>query len=174
MTGGSRAVTWLGVMLALSLAVNFFFIGFMVARISHPAAPPPTRQNVTIDRLMSGLSVSARAEVRRVFKTRKAEIRRAMRRLNRARRVAAGAFGAPDYDPAAARKALEQVRSAGAAVQAVLHEAILEAAAGLSADDRRMLMRMAARAAAGRLHPPRRPPGARRLPGGPLPGDGLR
>jgi uncharacterized membrane protein len=174
MTGGSRTVTWLGVILAVSLAVNFFFIGFMVARISHPAALPPARQNVTIDRLMSGLSAPSRAEVRRVFKTRKAEIGRAMRRLGRARRAAAGVFGAQDYDPVAARGALEQVRLAGAAVQAALHEAILEAAAGLPAHDRRMLMRMAARAAAGRLHPPRRPPAARQPAGGPPPEDGPR
>lgn len=131
----------LKLLLALSLGLNLFLCGLMVGERLREARQPER----TPHRRMSYLSAAERldpadAERLRALLNQKAEdTRPRVQAVRAARREAAAAMAAPDYDPTAVRSALERARTEELALRREVDEAVIAFALTLSQEDREAL-----------------------------------
>jgi uncharacterized membrane protein len=123
--------------LALSVTANLFLLGFLGARYLHPGRT----QHGPHHGPFFGRPGS-RDEVVATMMERRREVIHAQReRLRTSQRAVAGALTAQPYQPEDLRRALEQLRATSAQVQASMHDALLEVAPKLSAEQRERLAR---------------------------------
>lgn len=136
----SRWTKVLGVVLVLSLALNFFLAGWMGARFMHGDVLP---HRWSITRLVHDLPEDQRAAVVATFERHRDEIRDAMDNLRETRREVADILIEEPYDPKATAAALASLRAQSAAMQETMHDALLEVAAQLPPEARLDLGRFA-------------------------------
>ena len=119
--------------LGLSLALNLFFLGFGVARRLNPPAPRAQApgEMMPFD--------SARAA--RLFGQHSPELRAHRKEVQRARKAVVEALLAEPFDKEALAQAFEKLRDATHNGQKELHDALVEAAANISHEERAVLAR---------------------------------
>lgn len=130
----------LGVVLVLSLALNFFLAGWIGARFMHG---DDGRGGWSITRLVHDLPQDQRDEVLAVFEAHRDQIRGVMDSMHDTRREVADLLVAEPYDPQAVAQALAKLRTESAAMQESMHAALLEVAAKLPPEARLDLGRFA-------------------------------
>ncbi len=134
---------WLYVVLAVSVLLNLFLAGFVIGRLSFPAAYVQTdagspamvarariRDLPLMERIRFGLAIRRHAS----------ELRDARDRLREARMKAEQAITAPDYDEAKVKARFADVRRAVTAQQEALHDALADALSKLSPQSREELV----------------------------------
>ena len=122
MTG--RSWVWAGVLvvLALSLALNFFFIGYA----AHGLRQAATARGLVAE-IAGAYSPEVRKEFRSVMRDNRARTFEALRQLRAARADLAGAEKAEPFDEAAVRQAMVTVRAATTNLQATVQDYLLAA-----------------------------------------------
>ncbi len=141
MNGLSKWTKILGVVLVLSLAVNFFLAGWMGARMMHGGGDRP---EWSITRLVQDLPDDRRDAVLAVFEANRGEFRAMLDSLRESRRVLSDVMMAEPYDQAAAELALADIRAKTEAMQNTMHGTLLQLAPNLSPQARADLSRFAA------------------------------
>ncbi len=146
---------WLGLALALSVAVNLLVGGAVLGRLfrSPPATPPPMAW------ALRDLDPAVRETLRPQLRKRLSEAQPARRELRLALQALGEALRREPMDRDAASTALAKLRESGERYQAVLHESLLDILAELPAERREAAMRAAMRGKGGALLPG---PGPRR------------
>ena len=146
---------WVGLALALSVAVNLLVGGALLGRLLRP---PPDPQPPMAWALRD-LDPSVRETLRPQLRKRLSEAQPARRELRLALQSLGQALRQEPMDRDAASRALAQLRESGERYQAVLHESLLDILAELPAERREAAMRAAMRGTGGALLPG---PGPRR------------
>ncbi|MBB4065443.1 periplasmic heavy metal sensor [Gellertiella hungarica] len=118
----------LAVLLGLSLAGNFFLLGY-VLKVQRDE---PVR-SMLADRPLGGYSEDVRREFRRLLKENRVETARALRALREARRDLSASAGATPVREDEVREAMARVRRATDELQRLMQDLLLEA---LRAKDR--------------------------------------
>ena len=136
----SKSTKVLGVVLVISLALNFFLAGWIGARFVHGFDGHP-RWSIT--RLVRDLPDDQKQAVMAIFESQRDQIRSVMDDMHDTRREIADLLMAEDYDRKAVAKALAKLRADSAAMQESMHAAFLEAAADLPPEARLDLGRFA-------------------------------
>jgi uncharacterized membrane protein len=144
---------WVGLALALSVAVNLLVGGALLGRLfrAAPAPPPPMAW------ALRDLDPSVRETLRPQLRKRLSEAQPARRELRLALQSLGQALRQEPMDRDAASRALSQLRESGERYQAVLHESLLDILAELPAERREAAMRGAMRGKGGALLPGRGP-----------------
>ncbi len=140
MNGLGRWTKVLGVVLVVSLAFNFFLIGWMGARWVYDRHMGP---KFSVTRLVHDLPDEQREAVLAVFEESRDNVHEAMDRLRDARHAVSDAMLAEPFDPEAAALALAELRRQSTAMQETMHAALLEAAVNLPPETRVDLGRFA-------------------------------
>jgi uncharacterized membrane protein len=154
----NRALT---IALAISLTLNVFIVGAAVgaygARARFSPDRPPARDGNPLMRAAEQLPPDVAGAYRTRMRAEGAAAQPLLREAREARREAAEMFAQPTFDKAAAATALARARTAETAAREKLETAIVDFAAALPADQRRVL-------GMGIRQPPRGPggPGGRR------------
>jgi len=130
----------LGVVLVLSLALNFFLAGWMGARLIHD---DERHDRWSISRLVRDLPKDQRDEVLAIFDAHRDQIRGVMDGMRETRREVADLLEAEPYDANAVAAALAKLRIESGQLQESMHAALLEAAAKLPPEARLDLGRFA-------------------------------
>ena len=130
----------LGIGLVLSLALNFFLVGWVGARFVHN---DDGDRHWSITRLVRDLPEDQRDEVLAVFEAHRDQIRGVMDSMHDTRREVADLLVAEPYDAQAVTEALAKLREESAAMQESMHAALLEVAAKLPPEARLDLGRFA-------------------------------
>jgi len=135
----------LGVALSISVALNLFFAGFVVARRLGQREPPWREQGaLEVDaprHVMRALRHAGGGEhARRALEAHRDEMRAEHRAMREARRAAAAALAAEPFDRAAVERALETVRARVADSQRTAHAVVVEVAAELPPQERARLL----------------------------------
>jgi Spy/CpxP family protein refolding chaperone len=135
----------LAIALALSLAVNLFLAGFFTMRALHGRRHHPRGHHGHFmgPRGLSGGDPAIKQAMRRAMQRRDGEFRAHKQRLHDARATVSAAFGAEPFDAAALQRALEGLRADTAESQRLMHDALMEVAPGLTAEQRARLARRA-------------------------------
>lgn len=124
--------------LIVSLGLNVFVIGMLVARWAHGPRPGehlgPGPSAMPWD-----VGPGARQVSDRVWQARRSELEPRLREARDAKVAAVKALGAEPFDPAAAERSLGELRAKSTAVQETLHGAVLDLAKELPASERRRL-----------------------------------
>ncbi len=176
---------WRTPLLILSLALNLFLGGLLIggwiagrppggdSMIDGPMSDGPiqglagdrpgsAQSTPGLHRLIGALSPEARPEARRVFQEHRRELRTGIIALAESRRRVAAALSAEPFDPASLAAAFEELRHRTGAVQAGIHDGLVELSVRLNPEDRRRLVEFGARLTGerhgGRGGPPFRPP----------------
>ena len=136
----SKWVKALGVVLVLSLALNFFLAGWMGARLMHGETG---QHRWSISRLVRDLPEDQRKDVLATFESHRDQIRDVMDNLRETRREVADILVTEPYDADAVARALAQLRAQSATMQESMHAALLEVAAKLPPEARVDLGRIA-------------------------------
>lgn len=135
----------IAVALALSLAANVFLGGFVAGRIAgrpHFGEPPPDlalRRGAPDD--FADLPPAARDSLKRVFIAHRAEGADLRRKAGALHREFAAALGADVFDRAAAEAIVDRIAAVEVSGRAGMARLLVEAAEGLSAEDRKALAR---------------------------------
>jgi uncharacterized membrane protein len=168
----NRALT---IALAVSLTLNVFIVGAAVGvYVARPQFRPDGRPPGPGGNPMMNAAERLPPDVAVAYRTRMrvegATAQPLLQEARQARREAAEAFAQPTFDKAAATAALARARTAETAAREKLETAVVDFAAALPADQRRVL-------GAGIRQPPRGPGGGGRRggrggPGGPPPFEG--
>jgi len=131
---------WRSLVLVISLAMNLFFGGLMVAR---HAFGPPRGPDAMLARLIgdlsSGLSERDRATLRRIFDAHEAEIKERSAKAVGARASVRTAIGAEPFDPAVLTATLEDANARDTVMRRAIKRMLLEAAIEVSPEGRRKL-----------------------------------
>ena len=137
---GSRR---LAVGLAVSLALNVFALGFIVARLSlgHPPLPPPTPKPGFGARQF--LHAEEGPAMRRLLKPYGAKLRPQRRAMREARTAVADAVVSEPVDEAKLRQALDALREQTAESQKAMHESLLGVVGDMSPTERKKIARAA-------------------------------
>jgi uncharacterized membrane protein len=130
----------LGVVLVISLALNFFLAGWIGARFVHGF---DGHRGWSITRLVRDLPEEQKKAVLAIFEAHRDQIRGVMDEMHDTRREVADLLIAEPYDPEAVAQALANLRADSAAMQESMHAALLEAAANLPPEARLDLGRFA-------------------------------
>ncbi len=134
----------MGTALMVSLALNLFLAGVLIGdRLAQWRDPVPTVAGPLLGGLgLRGASLApeARQELRRVLESYRRPLHERMRDLQESRLTAARALAAEPYDPKRAEAALAELRRRTRSAQAVVHGALVEAAASLEAEHRAQLL----------------------------------
>ena len=109
-------------MLGLSLAVNFFLVGYAMHGLRQGGAA-----RVLISELAASYSPQVRTEFRSILRDNRARTFQALRQLRTARADLAAAQKATPFDEAAVRDAMTAVRSATTGLQATMQDYLLTA-----------------------------------------------
>ncbi|TIR26185.1 MAG: periplasmic heavy metal sensor [Mesorhizobium sp.] len=128
MTG--RSWTWAAVLvvLALSLALNFFFIGYAAHGLRQAVAARGLLAEVA-----GAYSPEVRKEFRSVMRDNRARTFEALRQLRAARADLAAAEQARPFDEAAVRQAMAAVRAATTNLQATVQDYLVAAMKNVAA-----------------------------------------
>ena len=140
MNGLGRWTKVLGVVLVVSLAFNFFLVGWMGARWVYDAHAGP---KFSVSRLVRDLPDEQRDAVLAVFETQRDNVYEAMGNLRDARHEVSNVMLSEPFDVEAAERALAELRAKSAAMQEIMHAALLEAAVNLPPEARVDLGRFA-------------------------------
>ncbi|MBZ9683557.1 MULTISPECIES: periplasmic heavy metal sensor [unclassified Mesorhizobium] len=116
------------VLLALSLAVNFFLVGYAMYGLRQGAAA-----GVLLSEIASNYPPEVRNEFRSVLRDNRARTFQALRDLRSARANLAAAQKATPFDEAAVKDAMAAVRSATTNLQATMQEYLLTALKNVNA-----------------------------------------
>lgn len=129
------------VFLVLSLALNLFLGGVMVAWHMRPPPPPPQGPwfERMIQRMSTDLPPADRDVLQAAYQTRKGELDRMDKDVQAARERVGAAMRAQPYDPAALDKAMADARDAREPVLESVEQAVAEAAAKMSPEGRMKL-----------------------------------
>ena len=126
------------IFLVLSLALNLFLAGVMVAWHLRPPPPPP--QGPWFERMIQRMSTDLPAADRDIlqasYQARKAELDRMDKDVQTARERVGAAMRAQPYDPAALEQAMAEARDAREPVVESVEQAVAEAAAKMSPEGR--------------------------------------
>jgi len=125
-----RSWTWTAtlVLLALSLAVNFFLVGYAMHGLRQGAAA-----RVLLSEIASSYPPEVRKEFRGVLRDNRARTFQALRELRAARANLAAAQTAKPFDEAAVKDAMAAVRSATTNLQATMQDYLLAALKNVNA-----------------------------------------
>lgn len=140
MNGLGRWTKVLGGVLVVSLAINFFLIGWMGARWVYDQHMGP---KFSVTRLVRDLPDEQREAVLAVFENNRDSIHAAMDNLRDARHELSSVLLAEPFDPVAAERALAALRQESTAMQETMHAALLEVAVNLPPESRVDLGRFA-------------------------------
>ncbi|SDA89449.1 periplasmic heavy metal sensor [Mesorhizobium qingshengii] len=110
------------VLLALSLAVNFFLVGYAMHGLRQGAAA-----RVLLSEIASSYPPEVRKEFRGVLRENRARTFQALRELRTARANLAAAQKATPFDEAAVKDAMAAVRTATTNLQATMQDYLLTA-----------------------------------------------
>ena len=116
------------VLLALSLAVNFFLVGYAVHGLRQGAAA-----RVLLSEIASSYPPEVRKEFRGVLRDNRARTFQALRELRAARADLAAAQKATPFDEAAVKGAMAAVRTATTSLQATMQDYLLMALKNVNA-----------------------------------------
>ncbi|RUX24284.1 periplasmic heavy metal sensor [Mesorhizobium sp. M7A.F.Ca.US.011.01.1.1] len=116
------------VLLALSLAVNFFLVGYAMHGLHQGAAA-----RVLLSEIASSYPPEVRKEFRGVLRDNRARTFQALRDLRTARARLAAAQTAKPFDEAAVKDAMTAVRSATTSLQATMQDFLLMALKNVNA-----------------------------------------
>ncbi|MBZ9920435.1 periplasmic heavy metal sensor [Mesorhizobium sp. B2-4-2] len=125
-----RSWTWTAtlVLLALSLAVNFFLVGYAMHGLRQGAAA-----RVLLSEIAGSYPPEVRKEFRGVLRDNRARTFQALRELRAARANLAAAQSAKPFDEAAVKDAMAAVRSATTNLQATMQDYLLAALKNVNA-----------------------------------------
>lgn len=129
------------VFLALSLALNLFLAGMMIAWHMRPPPPPPPGPwfERMIQRMSTDLPQADRDILQTAYQARKGELDRMDKDVQTARERVGAAMRAQPYDPAALEQAMAEARDAREPVVETVEQAVAEAAAKMSPEGRMKL-----------------------------------
>ena len=116
------------VLLALSLAVNFFLVGYAMHGLRQGAAA-----RVLLSEIASTYPPEVRKEFRGVLRDNRARTFQALRELRTARANLAAAQKATPFDEAAVKAAMAAVRTATTSLQATMQDYLLTALKNVNA-----------------------------------------
>lgn len=126
--------------LVVSLALNLFLGGMLAARcVWHPKGPPHGMRRMPLQALRNRLGPEAHAAIDQVDAKHSEAIRERMHEAREARRRAMDALTVDPFDETKAREAHADFRSKEAAAREAMHEALVELAAALPAEQRAQL-----------------------------------
>ncbi len=117
------------VLLALSLAVNFFLVGYTV----HGGLRQGAAARVLLSEIASGYPPEVRKEFRGVLRDNRARTYQALRNLRTARANLATAQTAKPFDEGAVKDAMAAVRGATTNLQATMQDYLLTALKNVNA-----------------------------------------
>jgi uncharacterized membrane protein len=149
----------LEIALAISLALNLFFVGFAVGRrsglfhghhgprhahgralVQHGERPPGPGMDLGPSGFLRRVGIGdAGPEVARVLEARRDELRAQRGAVRRARAAVAGPLNAEPFDAEKLAAALEALRTESADAQARMHATLVEVARTLSPEQRRRM-----------------------------------
>jgi uncharacterized membrane protein len=133
----------LTIALAVSVALNLFVAGFLVAgavrRGFHERGTRPHHGPFFGPRGMRGADSGAERAMRRAMDHKRPAFEARGRTLREARSKVSAAFSAEPFDAKALQTAFAELRTQTAESQRILHESLVEVAPTLSAEQRRKL-----------------------------------
>jgi len=129
------------IFLALSLALNLFLAGTMIAWHMRPPPPPPPGPwfERMIQRMSAGLPQADREILQTAYQARKGELERMDKDVQAARERVGAAMRAQPYDPAVLEQAMAQARDVREPVVESVEQAVAEAAAKMTPEGRMKL-----------------------------------
>lgn len=131
----------LRVFLAVSVALNLFLAGVMIAW--HLRSPPPPPQGPWFDRMVQRMSTNLPAPDREIllssYQARRSELARLDKEVQASREKVSAAMRSEPYDPAALEQAMAASREVREPVVATVEQAVAEAAARMSPEGRAKL-----------------------------------
>jgi uncharacterized membrane protein len=143
-----RTSHWVGLALALSVAVNLLVGGALLGRLFRgPPGPPPMAW------ALKDLDPALRESLRPRLRERLADAQPARRELRLSLRALGEALRQEPMDRAGASRALAGLRASGSRYQAVLHESLLDILAELPAERREAAVGALLRGKGGALPP---------------------
>lgn len=135
--GGGRT----RIFLAVSLALNLFLGGMMIAWHMRPPPPPPSGPwfERMIQRMSADLPPADRDILQASYRARKGELDRMDKDVQAARERVGAAMRAQPYDPAALEQAMAAARDVREPVVETVEQAVAEAARKMSPEGRQKL-----------------------------------
>lgn len=129
------------IFLAVSLALNLFLAGMMIAWHMRPPPPPPPGPwfERMIQRMSADLPPADREILQASYQTRRGELDRMDKEVQAAREKVAATMRAQPYDPAALDQAMAEAREVREPVVKTVEQAVAEAAAKMSPEGRMKL-----------------------------------
>lgn len=129
------------IFLAVSLALNLFLGGMMIAWHMRPPPPPPPGPwfERMIQRMSGDLSPADREVLQASYQARRPDLERMDKDVVAAREQVGAAMRAEPFDPAALEQAMAQARDAREPVVETVEQAVAEAAAKMSPEGRKKL-----------------------------------
>lgn len=127
------------IFLVVSLALNLFLAGMMVAWHMRPPPPPGPWFERMIQRMSGDLAPADRDILQAAYQARRPELDRMDKDVQAARERVGAAMRAQPYDPAALEKAMADARDAREPVVETVEQAVAEAAAKMSPEGRMKL-----------------------------------
>lgn len=134
MSSREKTLTWL---LALSIGLNLFLLGYWVARPKAPSGWRPSRHAVERPDAVPGL--------RQMLREHRPELREQRRALAAARQAVSEALVAEPFERERLEAAFAELRQHTNGMQEVMHRRLTDFAQGLPREDRERLVRFALR-----------------------------
>ncbi len=131
-----RQPRYLGILLAVSLALNLFVAGAFVGGWLTQRTVPTDIAGTNFSGLVAALPNNVRNEARAALDVREADLQLRLAALREARAVAEQAMMADPFFSDVLEAGLADVRARGGDVQTALHEVVVEMVEGLDAVDR--------------------------------------
>lgn len=139
MTAAVRPGGRIRIFLAVSIALNLFLAGMMIAWQMRPSPPPGPWFERMIQRMSADLPPADRDILLSSYETRRQELDRMDKEAQAAREKVRAAMRAQPYDPAALEAAMAAARDVREPVIKTVEQAIVEAAAKMSPEGRTKL-----------------------------------
>lgn len=141
MTAAVRPGGRIRIFLAVSVALNLFLAGMMIAWHMRPPPPPPPGPwfERMIQRMSADLPPADQAILRSSYEARRQELDRMDKEVQAAREKVSAAMRAQPYDPAALEAAMAAARDVREPVIETVEQAVAEAAAKMSPEGRTKL-----------------------------------
>lgn len=141
MTAAVRPGGRVRVFLAVSVALNLFLAGMMIAWHMRPPPPPPPGPwfERMIQRMSADLPPADRAILQSSYEARRQELDRMDKEVQAAREKVSAAMRAQPYDPAALEAAMAAARDVREPVIETVEQAVAEAATKMSPEGRAKL-----------------------------------
>lgn len=133
--------SWLTIALVVSLALNLALGGFLLGRLSHPAAPAVLEPGIGLFRVMRELPEPRREELRPVLRAHLRSLRPEIRAIREAQQRIDAALGRQPFAANDLAAALEDFRAALLASQVRSHGFLVQVAAAMTPEERVLLRR---------------------------------